>query len=143
MKQFDLPPVWTLVFAVLAWVQPFRLDLAMLKPLALVFWLAAAFLFLAASMEFLRSKTSIIPRQTPSAMINGGIFRISRNPIYLADVLILAGVTFWTGSIIGFGLVPVLVWVLTQRFIVGEEAALRETFAEEFDEYSKNVRRWL
>ncbi|MDD9978832.1 MAG: isoprenylcysteine carboxylmethyltransferase family protein, partial [Boseongicola sp.] len=121
----------------------FRLDLAMLKPLALVFWLAAAFLFLAASMEFLRSKTSIIPRQTPSAMINGGIFRISRNPIYLADVLILAGVTFWTGSIIGFGLVPVLVWVLTQRFIVGEEAALRETFAEEFDEYSKNVRRWL
>ena len=45
-----------------------------------------------AIMEMRRARTTIIPHLDPKALIAGGIFRYTRNPIYLADVLILLGI---------------------------------------------------
>lgn len=41
--------------------------------------------------EFLRARTSVIPRQMPSAFLKRGIYRLTRNPIYLGDAMVLAG----------------------------------------------------
>lgn len=98
---------------------------------------------LAAFVEFRRAATTVIPRQDPSSLITGGVYRWSRNPIYLADVLILLGFVLIWGRALGFVLVPVLAVLLDRRFILGEEARLRAAFGEKFDAYAQQARRWI
>ena len=97
----------------------------------------------AAVVTMLRHKTTVIPHQQPSTLVKTGVFRLSRNPIYLADVFTLAGVSILCGSWTGLVLVPVLVAVLQKRFIEDEEKWLRARFEEEFVAWSGNTRRWL
>lgn len=143
MKWIDLPPVWLLGALAVAWVWrwPDAWDGSIWAGMACL--AAASGLTAAAVFEFLRARTTIIPREAPAALITGGIFRFSRNPIYLADVLILAGVSLILGSVPGLILVPALAWLLQERFIRGEEARLTEAFGSEFDAYRKSTRRWI
>ena len=104
---------------------------------------AAGCLVVAAVIEFARVRTTIVPRKAPSGLITSGIFRYSRNPIYLADLLILAGLALLWGSVIGLLLVPVLGWILHVRFIRGEEERLTEAFGEEYLSYCAATRRWI
>jgi protein-S-isoprenylcysteine O-methyltransferase Ste14 len=75
-------------------------------------------------------------------MIRGGIYRLTRNPIYLADALILTGAILrWDAA--SLVLVPVFMAVIQRRFILGEEAGLRTAFGADFERYAAQVRRWL
>jgi protein-S-isoprenylcysteine O-methyltransferase Ste14 len=143
MRTIDLPPVWLLGFLVFAWAirVPAFWDGSLVFGIAVL--LLAALLMSAAFVEFSRARTTIIPRKEPSALITRGIFRFTRNPIYLADLLILAGFSVIWGSAVGLGLVPVLTWLLQRRFIVGEEERLRNEFGAHFESYSTQTRRWL
>ncbi len=143
MKWIDLPPTWLLGALAVAWLWrwPAAWDGSLWIGMACLG--AAAALTVAAVLEFLRARTTIIPREAPRALITGGIFRLSRNPIYLADVLILAGVSLILGSVPGLILVPVLGWLLQERFIKDEEARLAEVFGSEFDAYRRETRRWI
>ena len=79
----------------------------------------------------------------PTNLIQSGIFGRTRNPIYLADVLILMGLCLWWDAILALALVPILVWVLERRFIVPEENRMRRIFRADFARYEQKVRRWL
>ena len=105
--------------------------------------MVALVLFLAAVLEFRRARTTIVPHQMPNALITGGIFKFTRNPIYLADILALAGLALIWGSVPGLVLVPVLGVLLQKRFILPEEERLTETFEEAFEEYARGTRRWV
>lgn len=105
--------------------------------------MVAAWITIAALAAFRRAKTTVIPHQTPSALMTDGIFGFSRNPIYLADVLILLGISLIWGSALGLVLTPVLAMVLDRRFIQPEEARLADKFGAEFEEYCARVRKWL
>ena len=83
-----------------------------------------------------------MPRETPVAMIDSGIYRLSRNPIYLADTLFLAGAALWWDAA-SLLLVPLFVMIITRRFILGEESGLRAVFGATFDRYAAQTRRWL
>jgi protein-S-isoprenylcysteine O-methyltransferase Ste14 len=107
-----------------------------------LFWLGLGILGLAA-LSFLRARSTIVPHRVPSRLITTGLYRLSRNPIYLADVLILAGLALSWGSALGLILVPALCQVLTHRFIQPEEARLRDTFGPEAEQYFASTRRWL
>ncbi len=143
MKWIDLPPVWTVAALATTWLAP------LVTPWGASPWIgrmllgAAAVLIAASLVEFARARTTVIPRQNPSALITTGIFRLSRNPIYLADLLILAGFALIWGKLLGFILVPVLAWVLIRRFINGEEARLMVAFGEEYGAYTTRTRRWI
>ena len=76
-------------------------------------------------------------------MITDGIYRFSRNPIYLADVMILLGISLIWGSLVGLLLTPALVLVLDKRFIQPEEARLTAAFGASFDDYRARVRKWI
>lgn len=149
MKWLDLPPVWLFGFAMLAWLQAhsFSLGLSLAHPVTLLlaglFVGAGIVLTLLAAMEFRRHKTTIIPHETPDSLIQSGVFGRSRNPIYLADVLILAGLCLWWDAILALVLVPILVWVLERRFIMPEENRMRRVFRADFARYEQKVRRWL
>lgn len=147
MQRIDLPPVWLVAFLALAWLQVRVLPTPFPQPLGhdigAFAVLCALFLLGAAAMQFRRHRTPIHPRGDASALLTTGIFGKSRNPIYLALVLILAGASLWLGSLLGLLLVPVLVRVLTRRFIIDEEERLRATFGKSYEDYAEETRRWL
>jgi protein-S-isoprenylcysteine O-methyltransferase Ste14 len=106
--------------------------------------IAAAMALMAASAYwFRRGKTSIIPRQTPEMLLTEGPYRLSRNPIYLADAVILTGWTFVVGAPFGLLAVPLFVWIVNRRFISGEEAVLSEKFATDYAAWRQRTRRWI
>lgn len=72
-----------------------------------------------------------------------GIFKRTRNPIYLSDVLVLLGLILRFDAVLSLLFVPVLVWLLERRFIVPEENSLRRRFSEEYAGYISRVRRWV
>lgn len=143
MKFVDLPPIWLLGALILVWMSPWSL------PWGPAFWPGLALLVLAAALtiaalrEFMRARTTVIPHLNPDALITGGIFRWTRNPIYVADLLILVGLTLIWGKLLGLVLALPLAWLLQKRFILGEEARLRAAFGDAFEAYAAKTRRWL
>ncbi|WP_298842226.1 isoprenylcysteine carboxylmethyltransferase family protein [uncultured Roseobacter sp.] len=149
MKWFDLPPVWLVAFAACAWWQGHILTLGLSLAHPVTMLLAGLLvgggivLALLAAMEFRKHRTTIIPHQEAETLIQSGIFKRSRNPIYLADVMILAGLCLYWDAILSLVLVPVLVWILERRFIVPEEDRLRRKFRADFARYAEKTRRWV
>ncbi|WP_170758823.1 methyltransferase family protein [Ruegeria lacuscaerulensis] len=149
MHRIDVPPVWLLGFAVLAWLQArhfplgLSLDSAFSDLLGGILIGGGLILLLLAIVEFRRHKTTVIPHETPSAMVQSGIYKRSRNPIYLGDVLILTGLILRFDAVLSLVLVPVFVWVLERRFIVPEEDRLRRTFRADYARYERQTRRWI
>jgi len=100
------------------------------------FMLWAAFLFR-------RAGTTIKPFQESSALIVTGPYRVSRNPIYLAMVIILLGVGILLGSAVPFVAIPLFAVLIARRVIRWEEFALKRTFGQAYRDYGTKVRRWL
>jgi len=90
-----------------------------------------------------KQKTTIKPNEKPTALIETGAFKISRNPMYLGMAVILFGAGFILGSIISFIGVVLFVAAMEIAFIPMEEKNLSEQFGEEFETYKKKVRRWI
>ncbi|WP_424833103.1 methyltransferase family protein [Ruegeria sp.] len=149
MRRIDVPPIWLIGFAALAWVQGrffafgLSLDGAITDLLSGLLIGAGIILAVMAVVEFRRHCTTIIPHQTPTTMVQSGIYKRSRNPIYLGDVLILAGLILRFDAVALLVLVPVFVWVLERRFILPEEDRLRRTFRVDFARYERQTRRWI
>ncbi len=149
MHRIDLPPLWLLGFAALAWLQSrywplgLSLDGAVSDFLSGVLIGGGLLLMVLAIVEFRRQRTTIIPHATPNALVQSGIFKRSRNPIYLGDVLILTGLILRFDAVLSLVLVPVFIWVLERRFIIPEEDRLRRTFGADFARYERSTRRWF
>ena len=96
-----------------------------------------------AAWEMTRAHTTVVPRKDPSALVTSGVFRFSRNPIYLSDELMLLGWIVLWGAVLALPLLVIFPWIITKRFIEGEEARMRAHFADQFESWAKQTRRWL
>ncbi len=149
MRLIDIPPVWLVGFALLAWVQArvlplgLSLDGAVTDLLSGILIGGGIILAVMAVIEFRRHKTTVFPHETPSTMVQTGIYKRSRNPIYVGDVLILTGLILRFDAVLSLVLIPVFVWVLERRFITPEEDRLRRTFRADFARYERKTRRWI
>ncbi len=147
LRWLDYPPVWLLGALGLVWLEtlvlPGLVPWAIVRGFGTILMLLAIAIFALAAWEFLRARSTIIPHQTPQKLITTGIFALSRNPIYLADVILLAGLSLRWGAVSGLALAPVLAWILQQRFIHDEEARLRASFGMQADAYLARTRRWI
>lgn len=148
MKGFpDLPPIWLVGFLILNWI------IATLIPgnpsAPVLVWLGwsligVGLLLIAWSAAwFWVKKTTIEPNHEPSRLIVEGPYRISRNPIYLAMLIILLGAVIGRGQPVALVLLPLFFGVLTRRFVQPEEAMLRNAFGAEAEDYLARTRRWL
>ncbi len=122
------------VAAFVAW--PWRA--AGLVPIAVGVWLN-----LAADRAFKTAGTTVKPFERSSALLTDGVFRFTRNPMYLGMTLILAGFALLLGAISPFLVVAAFVVVIATRFIPVEERMLAETFGDAWTAYSRRTRRWL
>ena len=148
MKWLDLPPVWLAAFLAAAWgisgVLPgLAVDAAWLRWLGAMLVGAGLGLMMLAVLQMAKHRTTVIPHRQPTALVSTGVFRISRNPIYLGDALILTGTILWWGAVAALPLVVGFIWLISLRFISPEEARLRAGFGEDFADWSERTRRWL
>lgn len=146
-KWRDWPPLWTIAGLFAIWVTAFLpllpgfggfgpgLGLACL---GLGLWLMVR-----AFLQMRAQGTTVNPRGVPVALVTDGVFAISRNPIYLGDVLVLLAAAFWWDTLLGLGVVAGFVWVVTDRFIRVEEDRLKEQFPDEAAKWFGRVRRWI
>lgn len=144
-KTIDLPPVWLVLFMTIAWFMasvwsPMG-DAG--RPFGLLLIAAGVGLAAWAALEFRRAGTTVIPHREPEALVTGGPYRFSRNPIYLADMAILAGWCLLCGTLAGLILLAPFFAVLERRFIFPEEARLTAALGKPYTDYAARVRRWL
>lgn len=90
-----------------------------------------------------RAGTTLDPSGEPSHLLTEGPFSITRNPIYLANTLLMFGVGFVSGNW-WFLLLAIIAAVLTQKIAIEfEEKVLAEKFGRRYRDYAKKVRRWI
>jgi protein-S-isoprenylcysteine O-methyltransferase Ste14 len=142
----DLPPVWLALHVAVAWV------LSLVSPPVFGsfgslagFWLIGLGILvtLLAAAQMALARTTVIPRRTPASLVTSGLFAVSRNPIYLSDLLILLGAILWLDAVLALPLLPGLAWLIQTRFILDEEARLAASFGAEFDLWAARTRRWI
>ena len=95
--------------------------------------------------EFRRHETTIDPRepQRSSSLVDTGIYRFTRNPMYLGFLVILTGWAVYLGNLLPFIVLSLYVLYLGKYQIEPEERFLAAKFGEHYDAYRRKVRRWI
>jgi protein-S-isoprenylcysteine O-methyltransferase Ste14 len=145
LQEIDLPPFWLALFAGAGWVLARLLPMPFVqgRPIGAVLIVMGLVLMGVAALQMVLRHTTFIPRRDPTALVTGGVFALSRNPIYLADALILAGLLLWWDGIAALWLVPAFMVFISRRYILGEEARIAARFGKEWRDYAAQTRRWL
>lgn len=149
MKGFpDLPPLWWLgsiavIYLFKALMPGLHFSFGVLTFISWLLLLGALGIIGWSALWFWRKKTPIEPHHTPKTLIVEGPYRLSRNPIYLALILLTLASALGHGSIFGMIAAGALWWVLDRRFAVPEEEGLKDTFGAEAKPYLEQTKRWF
>ncbi|MDL0432667.1 isoprenylcysteine carboxylmethyltransferase family protein [Marinobacter sp. TBZ242] len=151
MLEKRIPPLLlVLIIGAAMWgisapTSPVPMDDTFRRVAAIVIFVVGALFPVLGVVAFLRARTTVDPRtpEASSALVRSGIYRYSRNPMYVGFALWLLAWSVFLGP--GWELLGVVFFVLYMNHfqIVPEERALRALFGEEFRAYEQQVRRWL
>lgn len=90
-----------------------------------------------------RGSTTVMPHRGSDHLITGGAFGFSRNPIYLANTMLTAGIGFVSGIVWFIPLALLAAFATTTMAIAREERHLEIRFGKKYRDYAKRVRRWI
>ena len=144
------PPAVAVVVAILMWLATrlfpaldFQLPGGAVLAVALV--VIGVLIGTIAFVQFRRAGTTPDPRtpQDAAVLVMSGVYRFSRNPMYLGDVLILAGWTLWLANALAFVGPPLFIAYIDRFQIAPEERLLAARFGAAYAEYCRRVRRWF
>jgi len=95
--------------------------------------------------EFRRAKTTVNPLhpERASSVVTSGIYRYTRNPMYLGILFVLLGFFLAFGALSGLAGLPIFIAYMNRFQIKPEEQALQAKFGREYEEYQARVRRWV
>ena len=124
----------------LGWTLP---DFAGRQTLATVLAVAGALLVVTALLQLARHRTTVMPHRAARTLITGGVFRLSRNPIYLAFALLHLACALSLGSPGMLLMLVAVLWVMHSHVIAAEEAFHAQRFGAQWQAYRQRVRRWL
>src|SRR5947209_6880520 len=107
--------------------------------------LIGALTCLAGVVSFRRAKTTVNPMKphSTSSLVVSGIYRYTRNPMYLGFLVILLGWAAFLSNVLTLVLLPAFVLYMNRSQISTEERVLASLFADDYAEYRARVRRWL
>ena len=152
MKAIIPPPVVLVVCGGLMWLiarflpwSNFRLPYSML-----LFWiilLVGLSVFTSGVFSIFKRKTTVHPDRKsllkPTALVTTGIFRYTRNPIYLGMAIMLFAWMIFLESWFSIAGLILFVAFITKYQIMPEEEALEKIFGEEYKRYKRSARRWI
>jgi len=93
--------------------------------------------------EMKRADTNVDPREPTTAIVTGGPYRFTRNPLYLSMTLIYAGITALANALPAALLLPFVLHIMRRGVIEREERYLERKFGDEYLDYKARVRRWI
>jgi protein-S-isoprenylcysteine O-methyltransferase Ste14 len=148
IHKFVHPPILALGFIILGYVLGkflpiFPALVTTLKmtgyPIALIGFLIG----MAGFLEIRRAKTTLDPHGTVTTVVRSGIYRFTRNPMYLGFVMMVIGIPLAYLSFWGVILAPFFVLSMNRLVIEKEEAYLEKKFGETYTSFKSGVKRWL
>jgi protein-S-isoprenylcysteine O-methyltransferase Ste14 len=144
------PPVVALLVGLFMWlasslVAPVEVPFGFRTGVAVVLASVGVVVGVAGIIAFLRAGTTVNPTKpgATSSLVTGGVFRFSRNPMYLSLLLYLLAWAVFLSNGLALILVPVFVIYMNRFQIEPEERALSSLFGPEYASYQARVRRWL
>jgi protein-S-isoprenylcysteine O-methyltransferase Ste14 len=93
--------------------------------------------------RFVAAGTNVPPTLPTTALVVDGIYRRTRNPLYLGLTLVYLGLGVAAGSLWSIGLVVPLLWVINIGVVTREERYLERKFGDGYRDYKARVRRWI
>ena len=148
VKRIIYPPIWLVlglitIFALNELMPGVRFTSSLGQIVGgLIIFVGLVLLLLAGGL-FKRAGTDLVPFKNVSALVTSGIYRYTRNPMYLGMTAILLGCGITVGAALSLVVAPVFMVIIELRFIRPEEEMLRGLFPQEFPQYCTRVRRWL
>jgi protein-S-isoprenylcysteine O-methyltransferase Ste14 len=144
-----LPLIWALAYLLITAAASYLLGRPLLPGLPVV-WLSIVLMMVgialaaAAVMLFRREHTESNPTSAANRKLaTTGPFRLTRNPMYLGLVMVTLSVAFWAGAWPMFA-PPIAIFATANWIhIPFEEEKMRRQFGDAFDEYAREVRRWI
>jgi protein-S-isoprenylcysteine O-methyltransferase Ste14 len=143
------PALVTLLFAAAIWgvttITPAAALPHYVRVIELALVLASAIFGIGALISFRKARTTIHP-MTPEesrSLVVSGVFRVSRNPMYLALLLLLLALALQLSSPAGFLLAWLFIPYMNRFQILPEERAMEKLFGRQFEQYRSKVRRWI
>jgi len=142
------PPIVTLVFSLSIYFyremfQAFEARYSFYLGIFLLF--LGLFILISAVRLFRKDKTTVNPLSPEQAtkLVTDGIFKYSRNPMYLGMAFVLGSIAVFFNLIGGIILIALFCAYITKFQIIPEERAMRDLFSDDFDKYTKVTRRWI
>ena len=144
----DYPVFWWGVCAlanlILSWIMPnIRYDSWAFAIFGYCTIIVGFVLIVWSLLSFRRQKTSPMPREKPSSLIDKGLFSYSRNPMYCGMAATLLGQSFVLQTPLAIIGILIFASVMQLRIIPQEERILHKTFGVEAEHYMKATRRWF
>jgi protein-S-isoprenylcysteine O-methyltransferase Ste14 len=142
------PPLVALMFIGLAYLLgrfvpvPFVAPL-ILRNIGLLITLVGFLLGIGAFIEFRKARTTVDPHGSSKQLVTSGIYRFTRNPIYLGFLLMVIGLPLNAGLYWGIVMAPFYVLTMNRLVIEQEETYLENKFKGTYTDYTSRVRRWL
>ena len=149
--ELKIPPVVvTFIFAFLMWLVSIQLPQGSMLVLysiilAIIFLVGGVVIALAGVLSFHLAKTTVNPTKpnASSTIVRSGIYRFSRNPMYLGLLLVLVGWLLLLSNLIAFVLLPLYIVYMNRFQIIPEERILTSKFNNHYNDYKRSVRRWF
>ncbi len=153
MKVLELkipPPVYALTIGIIMWLLNQNLPLVHFiespwNKIGLAIIFIAVVLDSSSLFLFIKKRTTINPMRPNSTegLVTAGLYKFTRNPMYVGLLVILFGYSIWLGSVTPFLVLPLFYWLITHMQIKPEERILQEKFGQEYLDYKNKVKRWL
>ncbi len=150
MKLRTLPALQLLIagavmYTLAVWFPLLNFGTERLSLLSVLIACMGVVLILAGGVAFRRVGTTVNPMQPDKtrSLVTEGVYRFSRNPMYLGFLLILVAWAVYLGEVSTFIILPIFMWIITRYQILPEERVLMEKFPEEYNDYVSRVKRWL
>ena len=143
-----MPPTLMLIAMIAMLALHFLMPLAWIIPpfwnlTGLILIVSGLILNLSADKAFHTVRTTVKPFEESSSLVTNGVFRISRNPMYLGFVLILTGIAILLRTLSPYLAIVAFVAVIDMTFVRVEEQMLAEKFGISWKHYQSATRRWL
>jgi len=142
------PPIVTLIFGLAIYFSREMLPVAKIQHssyLGVFLLLIGFFILISAVRLFRKDNTTANPLSPDQAtkLVTDGIFKYTRNPMYLGMAFILGSISVFFNLLGGIFLVVLFCAYITKFQIIPEERAMKDLFSHDFEKYTKSTRRWI